>query len=124
MAKHIKINSVTGPGGDGAVLEGFYFEESGEGYNFYEPTHPTPTQKNTTLITPTNPSFNFTLAGYTNPFYITVTSFPAVQAMSGTWSDQPQPASTKNVPGSGTFQAQAGGTGPIEDAEAAAASGK
>lgn len=120
MAKHILINSVTGPS-DGSALENFYFEESGVGYNFFQPTHPTPTQLNTDLITPTNPTFHFSLAGFTNPFYITVTSFPAVLAMSGTWSDQPQ-ANPKDVPGSGTFQAQAGGTGPIAKEDASAAS--
>jgi hypothetical protein len=120
MAKHIKINTITGPS-DGNALEDFYFEESGDGYNFFQPTHPTPTQLNTDLITPTNPAFHFTLAGFPNPFYITVTSFPAVQAMSGNWSDQPQ---GKDVPGSGTFQAQAGGTGPIAKEDVSAASAK
>lgn len=125
MAKHIKIDRVTGSGTDGEDLKNCYFEESGDGYNFYAPTHPTPTQLNTTLIDPAVPSsctFSFTMPGTTQPtFTITVTAFP-VMTMSGTWSDNPQ-VSAKDTPGSGTFQAQAGGTGPIEE-EAAAAHGK
>ena len=121
MAKHIKINTVTGPS-DGSALDGFYFEESGDGYNFYQPTHPTPTQLNTTLITPTNASFHFNLSGYPNPFYITVTSFPAVMQLSGTWSDNGQ-VGIKDAPGSGTFQAESSGTGPIAE-EASAAKAK
>ncbi len=121
MAKHIKINTVTGAS-DGNALNGFYFEESGAGYNFYQPTHPTPTQLNTDLITPSNPTFHFNLSGFPNPFYITVTSFPAVMQLSGSWSDNPQ-VLLKDVPGSGTFQAESSGTGPIEE-EASAASAK
>jgi hypothetical protein len=119
MAKHIKIHSVTGPS-DGTALDGFYFEESGAGYNFYQPTHPTPTQLNTDLITPSNPTFHFNLSGFPNPFYITITSFPAVLQMSGSWSDNSQ-VKLKDVPGSGTFQAEASGTGPVEGEEEAQA---
>ncbi|HEU4509453.1 MAG TPA: hypothetical protein VFR78_14500 [Pyrinomonadaceae bacterium] len=117
MAKKIKINTVTGPS-DGAALENYYFEESGEGYNFYAPGGGNPL--NTQLITPTNATFHFNVAGYTNPFYLTVSTFP-VMAMSGSWTDNPQ--QLKDVPGSGTFQAQASGTGPIAE-EAAAANAK
>ena len=124
MAKHIKIHTVSGAS-DGSALENFYFEESGNGYNFYQPTHPTPTLLNTDgLITPTNPTFHFNLSGYPNPFYITVTSFPSPLAISGSWSDNAQPPSTKDVPGSGTFQAESSGTGPIEGEEAQAACAK
>jgi hypothetical protein len=131
MARHIKIKTVNGSGTDGDLLKNYYFEESGEGYNFYEPTHPTPTQKNTSLITPANPSFSFSIPNPTPPpppapqtltFSITVTAFPVMQ-VNGTWSDLSQ-ESTKDVPGSGTFQAEAGGTGPIEGEEAAAAYAK
>ena len=121
MAKHIKIHTVTGPS-DGSALDGFYFEESGAGYNFYQPTHP-PTQLNTSLITPTNATFHFNLSGFSNPFYITVTSFPAVQTMSGSWTDNPQ-VTIRDEPGSGTFQAESSGTGPIEEEESHAASAK
>ena len=127
MAKKIRINSYTGPS-DGLDLEGFYFEESGNGYNLYAPTTPQPTQVNTNLINPavsSSCSFNFPipagLPGAGTTYYITVSTFP-VMTMSGTWSDNPQ-GLLKDVPGSGTFQAQASGTGPIEE-EAAAASAK
>ena len=128
MAKKIRINSYTGPS-DGADLEGYYFEESGDGYNLWAPTTPQPTQVNPTLINPAVSSscnFNFPvpagLPGAGTTFYITVTQFPAVLTMGGTWSDNPQ-QELKDVPGSGTFQAQAGGTGPVEE-EATAASAK
>ncbi len=120
MAKHIKIKTVYPPGSDGTVLDNYYFEESGEGYNFYAPGGVNPLKVDG-LITPTNATFHFNVAGYTNPFYLTVTAFP-VMTISGSWTDNPQPELT-GVPGSGTFQAQAGGTGPIEE-EAAAASAK
>jgi hypothetical protein len=126
MAKKIRINSYTGPS-DGADLEGYYFEESGDGYNFYAPTTPTPTKLNPTLIDPNVPSsltFSFTNPGPTPQptFTITVSTFPNM-TMTGTWSDNTGQQLLKDVPGSGTFQAQASGTGPIEE-EAAAASAK
>ena len=124
MAKKIRINSYTGPS-DGADLDGYYFEESGDGYNFYAPTTPNPTQLNTSLLTPANASCSFPipagLVGAGTTFSITVTSFPAVVTMSGTWTDATQ--SVKDVPGSGTFQAQASGGGTVEE-EAHAASAK
>ncbi len=130
MAKKIKINSVNpnGPTSDGPDLLNYYFEENGDGYDFYAPTTRQPTKVNPNLINPADPSsctFNFPipagLPGAGTTFYITVTQFPAVLTMSGSWSDTSQ--ALKDVPGSGTFQAQAGGTGPIEE-EAAAASAK
>jgi hypothetical protein len=131
MAKKIKINSVNSsvPNSDGPDLMNYYFEESGDGYNFFAPTTGQPTQVNQNLIDPAVPSsctFHFPvpagLPGQGQTFYITVTQFPAVLTMSGTWSDLPQ-GLLKDVPGSGTFQAQAGGTGPIEE-EAVAATAK
>jgi hypothetical protein len=127
MAKHIKINTVNGTGTDGNALKNCYFEESGNGYNFYQPTPPNPTKLNTNLIDPQVPSsctFQFNLAGTTSPTYtITVTSFPAVLTMSGNWSDLDQER-IEDTPGSGTFQAESSGTGPIAEGEAHAASGK
>ena len=130
MAKKIRINTVnpSGPTSDGTDLVNYYFEEDGDGYNLYAPTTPQPTKVNNTLIDPAVPSsciFNFPvpagLPGAGTTFYITVTQFPAM-TIGGTWSDLPQ-HELKDVPGSGTFQAQAGGTGPVEE-EAAAASAK
>jgi len=125
MARHIKITTVNGSGTDGNNLKNLYFEESGDGYNLFAPTHPTPTQLNSTLINPSVPSsctFSFALPGTTEPTYtITVTAFP-VMTVTGTWSDDDQ-LKIKDTPGSGTFQAQAGGTGPIAH-EATAASAK
>ena len=127
MAKKIRINTYTGPT-DGADLEGYYFEESGDGYNFYAPTTPQPTQLNQSLIDPAVPSscsFNFPIPpgmpGAGTTFYITVSTFPAVLTMTGTWNDTGQ--QLKDVPGSGTFQAQASGGGTVEE-EAQAASAK
>lgn len=125
MAKHIKITTVSGSGTDGNNLKNLYFEESGDGYNLFAPTHPNPTQLNTTLINPNIPSsctFSFALPGTTTPTYtITVTAFP-VMTVTGSWSDSDQ-VSIKDNPGSGTFQAQASGTGPMAG-EVAAASAK
>jgi len=112
---------VSGSGTDGNALKNCYFEESGDGYNFYQPTTPNPTKLNTNLIDPQVPSsctFQFNLAGTTTPTYtVTCSTFP-VMTMSGSWSDLSQ-ESTKDTPGSGTFQAQAGGTGPIAKEHAA-----
>jgi hypothetical protein len=120
MAK-LKINSYTGPS-DGADLEGFYFEPSGDGYNLYAP----PVKVNTQLITPQNPTFTVQIpaghAGAGLQFTCTVTSFPNLTLI-GSWSD-PQSDSIRDLPGSGTFQAQAGGTSPMEEEAAAAASAK
>lgn len=132
MAKKIKINSVNpnGPTSDGPDLLNYYFEENGDGYDFYAPTTPQATKLNTTLINPAISSsctvrfqVPATLQGAGLWFTVTVTQFPAVLTMGGSWSDSTQPPEIKDVPGSGTFQAQAGGTGPIEE-EAAAASAK
>ena len=127
MARHIKIKTVNGSGTDGNALKNCYFEESGDGYNFYQPTTPNPTKLNTNLIDPQVPSsctFQFNLAGTTSPTYtITATTFP-VMTLSGNWSDTTNPVSIKGTPGSGTFQAEASGTGPMEDEEAHAASAK
>ena len=125
MAKKIRINSTTGQS-DGTDLDGYYFEEaaSGGGYNFYASngTGPLNTEG---LITRAVPNFSCTipagLPGAGLKFQMSVTSFPAVEAMTGTWSDLVQ--GIRDVPGSGTFQAQASGTGPMEE-EAAAASAK
>ena len=113
----LKINSYTGPS-DGADLEGFYFEQSGNGYNLYAPV-----KLNSQLITPQNPTFTVQIpAGLTGAglqFTCTITSFPNLTLI-GSWSDS-QSDSIKDVPGSGTFQAQAGGTGTFDEEVAAAA---
>ena len=121
MAKHIRVKTVSGAS-DGNDLLNYYFEENGDGYDFYAPTTPTPTKLNTSLITPQNASFSFVNPGPAPQptFTITVTSFPAVLAMTGSWSDGGA-VRDDDVAGSGSFQAQAGGTGPMEE-EAAAAS--
>jgi len=120
MSKKIKIKTVnpSGPNSDGSELLNYFFEAFGEGYNFYSPTSPGPI--NSQLITPENPSFSVSVPGNPNPFQITVTSFP-VMTIQGNWSDNPN-VIVKDAPGSGTFQAQAGGTGDTDEEEAAAAS--
>jgi len=125
MARHIKIKTVNGTGTDGEALKNCYFEESGDVYNFYQPTTPNPTKLNDNPIDPqvsSSCTFQFHLAGTTEPTYtLTVSTFP-VMTMTGTWSDNTG-VKIKDTPGSGTFQAQAGGTGPIEE-EAHAAKAK
>lgn len=116
MAKHIKIKTVHGAS-DGLALEDYYFEESGDGYNFYAKGGGDPLNTHG-LITPTNATFAFNVSGYPNTFYITVTQFP-VMTINGTWNDNPQ--LLKDVPGSGTFQAQAGGSGEDESEASATA---
>lgn len=118
MSKKIKIKTInpSGPNSDGTELIDYFFEAFGAGYNFYSPTSSGPI--NSQLITPENPSFSFSVPGNPNPFHITVTSFP-VEIINGNWSDNP---SVTDAPGSGTFQAQAGGTGDTDEEEATAAS--
>jgi hypothetical protein len=132
MPKKIKIDLVNpnNSTSDGPDLLNYYFEENGDGYDFYAPTTQQATKLNTTLINPSvlsSCTVHFQvpagLPGAGLWFYVTVTQFPAVLTMSGTWSDSTQPQETKDLPGSGTFQAQAGGTGPMEK-EAAAATAK
>ena len=120
MSKKIKIKTVnpSGPNSDGTELLNYFFEEFGEGYNFYSPTSSGPI--NNQLITPENPSFSVSVPGNPNPFQITVTSFP-VLTIQGNWSDTT--STVKDTPGSGTFQAQAGGSGTLDE-EATAASAK
>lgn len=117
MSRKIKIKTVTPSGSDGSQLMNYYFEAFGDGYNLYSPTSSGPI--NSQLITPENPSCSVNVPGYPT-FRITVNSFP-VEIIQGSWSDTS--ASVKDVPGSGTFQAQAGGTGASEE-DAAAASAK
>ena len=107
MSKKIKIHTINPPGAnsDGNQLMNYYFEAFGAGYNLYSPTSSGPV--NTQLITPENPSVTVTVPGNPNPFLITVTSFP-VEIINGTWNDT---GTETGVPGSGTFQAQAGGSG-------------
>ena len=113
MSKKIKIHTITPPGvnSDGTQLMNYYFEAFGAGYNFYSPTSSGPI--NSQLITPENPSFTVNVPGNPNPFHITITSFP-VEVINGSWSDDEM-----GVPGSGTFQAQAGGSGEEESEESA-----
>ncbi len=120
MSKKIKIHTITPPGvnSDGTQLMNYYFEAFGAGYNFYSPTSSGPI--NSQLITPENPSFSVNVPGNPNPFHITITSFP-VEVINGSWSDT---GTATGVPGSGTFQAQAGGTGDTDEEEAVAASAK
>ena len=124
MAKHIKIKTVHGTSSDGEDLKNYYFEESGEGYNFYAPGGGKPLN-GTQLITPENRSFrcSIPIAGpppETREFAITVASFPMME-MHGSWSDEDRLLAE---PGSGTFQAQASTTGPVPEEEAHAASAK
>ena len=113
----LKINSYNGAS-DGADLEGFYFEPSGNGYNLYAPV-----KLNSQLITPQNPTFTITipqgLTGQGLRFTCTITSFPNM-TLTGTYDDGGT-ESIKDQPGSGTFQAQAGGTGTCDEEVAAAA---
>jgi hypothetical protein len=129
MAKKIRITRTTGPT-DGANLDGYYFHEidGTSGYNFYGPGGGNPI--NNQPLTLANPSVSFSIPQPPpNPnnnmlnYIVTVSAFPAVVQMSGSWSDTVS-GSIDGAPGSGTFQAESSGTGPIEGEEAAAASGK
>ena len=119
MSKRIKIKTVNpnGQGSDGTALVDYFFEAFGAGYNLYSPTSATPV--NHQVLTSTNPSCTFHVHGHHNPFTVTITQFPN-ETILGTWSDLPQAESDRDVPGSGTFQAQAGGSGTSEDEVAAA----
>ena len=129
MAKKIRITRTTGPS-DGANLDGYYFQEidGTDGYNFFGPGGGNPI--NTSPVTLASPSVSFSIPQPPpNPnnnmlnYTVTVTTFPAVVQMSGTWSDNVT-VSIKDAPGSGTFQAESSGTGPIEGEDAKAAHGK
>jgi len=124
MAKQIPINTINPSGSDGTYLSGYFFKAEESGLNLYAPAQgnqaPQLVQENITLGT----QFQFTIpAKGNNPpnpvnMKVTINSYSLV--VSGSWSDLAGPSLTGD-PGSGTFQAQAGGsTADGEDAASSA----
>lgn len=114
MSRKIKIDVITPANSDGNDLMNYYFQDDGSGsYNFYSPTGSGPLNAN-----PIGAGSVFTVQVDGVDFSITVNSISDSEA-SGSWSDvSARPAET---PGSGTFQAQAGGTGDPKEASSATA---
>jgi hypothetical protein len=104
----IKIRTITPANSDGNELKNYYFLPAGNGtYNFYAP--------NDNLLwtgLAGGIAFNVQVAG--KRFSIAIYSISDTAA-SGVWSD----LSSEELPGSGTFQAQAGGTGDPEPEKSA-----
>lgn len=104
MSKQIPINTVTpnqqDSQSDGYRLRTYYFKAEESGLNMYAPGGQTALKENITLGT----SFQIQIPGVTNPMNVTVTSYTLL--VNGNWSDP----TVQGDPGSGTFQAQAGGT--------------
>jgi len=121
MAKHIPINTINPPVSDGDYLTGYFFKAEESGLNMYAPAQgnqePVMVKGPITLGT----QFQITIPAHgNNPpqatnMNVTVNSYSLV--VSGTWSDLPG-ARVTGDPGSGTFQAQAGG-GTADDEDIA-----
>lgn len=109
----IKIDTITPANSDGNELKGYYFEPIGNGmYNFYTATnHPL------AVGVVNGTTFHVNVGG--TDFTITLNSI-SDRAASGDWSD----LGVTEVPGSGTFQAQASGTPEAEPPADSAAKGK
>lgn len=117
MGDKIKIENITGES-VGNDLKNCYFQNAGNGtYNFYDKN-----QNN-----PNNPILTGITAGFGSGFRLQ--DYPGTQwfmtvytindsAATGDWSGNDS-ATPEEIPGSGTFQAQAGGT---LDAESEASS--
>lgn len=105
MSKKMVIDIITPEPSDGDALKNWYFKDEADGLNLYNSQN---VKQSSDIKLGTQ--FSVTVPGYPT-FYLTVNSL----GMTGSWSDQPQ---IKDVPGSGTFQAQAGG-GTVADDEAA-----
>ena len=102
MAK-IFIKTITPANSDGNALKNYYFLPAGNGwYDFYAPN-------NTRLATGLGDANSFYVEVAGARFDIAIYNISDTAA-SGAWSD----LSSEEVPGSGTFQAQAGGTGDPE----------
>jgi hypothetical protein len=118
MSKKIPINTITpqpsDPNSDGYELTGYYFKAEESGLNMYGPGTPNqpnpPVKENITLGT----SFPVSIPAHGNnpaiTMNVTVNSYSLT--VLGAWSDE---AGIEGDPGSGTFQAQAGGGGAAED---------
>lgn len=95
----IKIETITPANSDGNELKNYYFLPVGNGtYNFYAPN-------NSLLATGLAGGISFPVTVAGKRFTISIYSL-SDRAASGVWSD----LGSEEVPGSGTFQAQAGGT--------------
>jgi hypothetical protein len=116
MAKKIKIDRILPANSDGVDLMNYYFLP--DTYALYAPNTTTPVQTGIKA----GSAFSVTPPGDPT-FQVTVSSIDESGA-SGTWSNLPAPSeegSVTGIPGSGTYQAQAGTT-PVEEEEASAAS--
>lgn len=109
MSRKIQIETITPASSDGNQLKGYYFlpYQGPNWYSFYDPN-------NNLLATgiSRNTQFHVDVRGV--DFTLTIDSISDARA-SGDWLHY----STTEVPGSGTFQAQAGGS--VEAVEEAAA---
>jgi len=121
MAKQIPINTINPPVSDGDFLTGYFFKAEESGLNMYAPAQgnqqPVLVKENITLGT----QFQITIPAKgqnpPNPVNMKVTVNSYSLTVSGGWSDLPG-ASIEGDPGSGTFQAQAGG-GTADDEDIA-----
>lgn len=114
MAKQIPINTITptqpDSQSDGYRLRNYYFKAEENGLNMYAPGNPTAVKENITLGT----SFPVNIPGLANTMNVTVSSYSLL--VNGSWTD----ATSTGDPGSGTFQAQAGGQSTDEDSASSA----
>jgi hypothetical protein len=115
MSKKIPITTITpnppDPQSDGYDLTGYYFKAEESGLNMYGPGNPNqPVKENITL----GQSFPVQIPAHGNDpaitMNVTVNSYNL--QVSGAWSDNP---AIEGDPGSGTFQAQAGGSTADEE---------
>jgi hypothetical protein len=99
MSNKIKIETITPANGDGNALKNYYFLPDGTGtYSFYD-------TNNNMIASGLSSGLSFSVPVNGLNFTITINSISDTTA-SGDWSD----LSVEAAPGSGTFQAQAGGT--------------
>ena len=114
-SKPIPINTITpnenDPQSDGYRLRTYCFKAEESGLNMYTPNGQTLVKGNITLGTP----FPVQIPGLSSPMNVTVTSYTL--QVNGSWSD----ISPEADPGSGTFQAQAGGQAADDEDAAASA---
>jgi hypothetical protein len=109
----IKIDTITPANSDGNELKGYYFLPDGDGrYSFYD-------RNNYIIASHLEGGFSFRFPVDGLRFRISIMSI-SDRAASGDWSD----LGVTEVPGSGTFQAQASGTPEAEPPADSAAKGK
>ena len=118
MSRDIPINTINPPSStsDGNLLKGYFFKAEESGLNMYAPAQGNQQPTLVKLNIPLNTAFQVQIQQGNNTINMSVTVTSYTLIVNGTWSDLQ--VGIEEEPGSGTFQAQAGG-GTADDEDIA-----